>query len=135
MRDIYINSNLNPLTKFTSCSRSTEFKYILPWNIFNDHKDHPNQHKNSHKLCNETGHPVVNTMESQWKLRHNMIRISQWRESHYRTNTTIIRKKEIQNSRTVRITVWDPSRKVNHLNKVVWNYNRVHLIYQFHHNR
>ena len=32
MRDIYINSNLNPLTKFTS-SRSTKFKDILPWNI------------------------------------------------------------------------------------------------------
>ena len=33
MRDIYINSNLNILTKFTSSSRSTEFKDILPWNI------------------------------------------------------------------------------------------------------
>ena len=31
MRDIYINSKLNPLIKFTS--RSTEFKDILPWNI------------------------------------------------------------------------------------------------------
>ena len=30
---IYINSNLNPLTKFTSNSRSTEFKDILPWSI------------------------------------------------------------------------------------------------------
>ena len=34
MRDIYINSNLNPLTKFTSSSRSTEFKDILSWNFF-----------------------------------------------------------------------------------------------------
>ena len=33
VRDIYINSNLNPLTKFTSSSRSTKFKDILPWNI------------------------------------------------------------------------------------------------------
>ena len=33
MRDIYINSNLNPLTKFTSRSRSTKFKDILLWNI------------------------------------------------------------------------------------------------------
>ena len=33
MRDIYINSNLNPLTKFTSSSRSTELKDIFPWNI------------------------------------------------------------------------------------------------------
>ena len=33
MRDIYIISNQNPLTKFTSSSKSTEFKDILPWNI------------------------------------------------------------------------------------------------------
>ena len=33
MRDIYINSNLNPLTKFASRSRSTEFKDIFPWKI------------------------------------------------------------------------------------------------------
>ena len=33
MRDIYINSNLNPLTKFTSSSRSTKLKDMLPWNI------------------------------------------------------------------------------------------------------
>ena len=33
MRDIYINSNLNPITKFTSSSRSIEFKDIFPWNI------------------------------------------------------------------------------------------------------
>ena len=37
--------------------------------LSNDHKDHPNHHKNSHKLCNEMGHPVYSLMESQWKLR------------------------------------------------------------------
>ena len=31
MRDIYIN--LNPLTKFTSSNRSTEFEDILIWDI------------------------------------------------------------------------------------------------------
>ena len=30
MRDIHINFNLNPLTKFTTSRRSTEFKDILP---------------------------------------------------------------------------------------------------------
>ena len=35
----------------------------------NDQEDHPNQHGNNHKLCDEIGHPVVNLMESQWKLR------------------------------------------------------------------
>ena len=33
MRDIYINSDLNSLTKFTRSKRSTEFKDMLPWNI------------------------------------------------------------------------------------------------------
>ena len=37
--------------------------------LSNDHEDHHNQPENSHKLCDETGHPVVNLMESQWKLR------------------------------------------------------------------
>ena len=55
---------------FTSSSRSTEFKDILPWNIsqmINDIEDPPNQHENSHKSCNETRHPVVNLIESQWE--------------------------------------------------------------------
>ena len=34
VRDIYINSNPNPLTKFFSSSRSTKLKDILTWNIF-----------------------------------------------------------------------------------------------------
>ena len=66
-----INSNLNPLTKFTSSSRSIQFKDILPWNISQmiTNEDCPKRDKNSHKLCDEMGHPVVNLMESQWKLR------------------------------------------------------------------
>ena len=35
----------------------------------NDHEDRPNQHKNSDRLCDETGHPALNLMKSQWKLR------------------------------------------------------------------
>ena len=71
MRDIYINSNLNTLIKFTSSSRSTKIKDILSWNISQMiTKTTPsNQHENSHKLCDETGHPIVNLMENQWKLR------------------------------------------------------------------
>ena len=37
--------------------------------LSNDHEDNPNQLENSHKLCNETGHPVLSSMEGQWKLR------------------------------------------------------------------
>ena len=33
IRDIYIHSNLNPPTKFTSSSRSIKSQVIIPWNI------------------------------------------------------------------------------------------------------
>ena len=36
--------------------------------LSNDYEDRPIQHKNRHKLYNETRHSVVNLMESQWKL-------------------------------------------------------------------
>ena len=38
--------------------------------LLTDHKDHPNQHKNSHKPHNETGYPVLSLLESQWKQQH-----------------------------------------------------------------
>ena len=69
MRDIYINSNLNPLTNFTSSSRSTKFKDPPMAHLSNDHKNRPNQYENSHKLCDKTGHSIVNLMESKWKLK------------------------------------------------------------------
>ena len=34
-----------------------------------DHENLPNQDDNSHKLCDETGHPLLSLTESQWKLR------------------------------------------------------------------
>ena len=37
--------------------------------LSNDYEECPNQHKNSHKLCNEMGYRIVNLMESQWKLK------------------------------------------------------------------
>ena len=48
------------LTWYVLCSIYTS---ISTWT----HEDHPNQHENSHKLCDEMGHPAV--LESQWKLR------------------------------------------------------------------
>ena len=33
MRDIYINCNLNQLTKFSNSSKSIKFENIFPWNI------------------------------------------------------------------------------------------------------
>ena len=37
--------------------------------LSNDHEDHPNQHKNSHELCNETGLSVISLIESSQKLK------------------------------------------------------------------
>ena len=37
--------------------------------LLNDYEDHPNPHENSHTLCDETEHLIVNLMENQWKLR------------------------------------------------------------------
>ena len=119
-RAIYINSNLNPLTKITSSSRSTKFKDIVPCNI---------SQMISKTITISTRIVISYTMKwgilfgVYWTINgnweNNMIRIFQWRESHCRKNTSIRRNKLIQNSRPVRVTVWDPSRKVNYLIKVV----------------
>ena len=70
MRDIYLSSNLNPLTQFTSCSRSTKFKDIRPFeHLSNGQEDHPNQLKNCHKPSSVTRHPLLSLIESQLKLR------------------------------------------------------------------
>ena len=61
--------------------------------ISNDYEDHPNQHENSHKPCNEMGNLVLNLLESQWKLRQQHDQNLHWREGHYRTNTSVRRKK------------------------------------------
>ena len=50
-------------------AKALSLKISSHGNLSNDHVDCLNQHKNSHKLCNETGHHVVNMMESQWKVR------------------------------------------------------------------
>ena len=63
MRDIYISSNLNPLTKFIRSSRSTEFEDILPWNI---------SQMITKTITISTRiviSNVVNMIESEWKLR------------------------------------------------------------------
>ena len=94
MREIYINSSLNPLTKFTSSSRSTEFKDILPWNISRMiMKTVPI----SMRIAMSYAMKRVIPLWIWWKINgnwdNNMIRISQWRESHCKTNTSVRRKK------------------------------------------
>ena len=43
-------------------------RFVLKY-LSNDHEDHPHQHENSLKLCDETEHPTLSLLESQWKLR------------------------------------------------------------------
>ena len=122
MSDIYINSNLNPLTKFTSSSRTTRLKDILPWSI-------SQMITKTISICTiilinyatKWGIPLWIWWKIDGNWGNSMVRISQWRESHCRINSSVRRKKEIQKSRTMRIAVWYPSRKVNHLSKVIWD--------------
>ena len=37
----------------------------------NDHESHPNQHENSHKLCDEMWHSLFSLAQSQWKTKTN----------------------------------------------------------------
>ena len=97
MRDIYINSNLNLLAKFTRSSRSTEFKDILPQSISQMiKKTIPISTKIVMSYAMEQSVPFWVYWKVNGNWHNNMIRISQWSESHCRTNTSIRRKKWIQ---------------------------------------
>ena len=106
---------------FPSSSRSTEFKDIFQSNIS----------QITTQIIKISTSIVISYFMKQgipfWIWRkvngnwdNHSIRISQWRENHCRTNTSV-RRKKIQKSRTLRVTVADPSRKVNHLSKITWD--------------
>ena len=122
VRDIYSNSNLKLLTKFTNSSRSTEFEDVLSWNISPmNMKTFPISIRIAINYVMKRGIPLWVWWKVCGNCDSNMTRNSQWRESHCRTNYSIKKKKEIQKSKNKRITVWDPIRKVNHLKKVIWD--------------
>ena len=68
MRNIYFNSNLNPLVKSLAAAEAPSLKISSMEHLSNDHNDHPNLYENSHKLCDEAGNPLLCLKESQWKL-------------------------------------------------------------------
>ena len=112
MTYIYINSNLNPLIQFTSSSRSMGFKDIPPWISISQMitKTISISTRIVISYVMKRGIPLWIWWRDNGNWDNNMIRISQWKKSHCRTNTITRRKKEIQKGRTMRITVWNPSR-------------------------
>ena len=82
---IYINSKLNPLTKFSSSSRSTKF----PWNISQMiMKTIPISMGIVISYVMKFGIPSGIWWKVNRNWDHNMNRIFQWRESDWRTNTS-----------------------------------------------
>ena len=121
MRDIYINSNLNPLIKFTSSSRSTEFKDILPWNISQMiTKDIPISMRIVISYTLKEDIPfwdwrkVMETETTTW---------SEFPNGRKATVEQILASEEINKSKTagLRVTVRDLSGKVYHMSKVIWD--------------
>ena len=72
------------------------------------------------------GIPFLDWLKVNGNWENNMIKISQWRESHCRTNTNIRKK----------VTARDPSRKFNQLSKIIWDRKIIaeFQIYQFNQN-
>ena len=85
MRDICIKSNLNPLTKLTSSSTTTT-KLMTTKTI-------PISTIIATSYAMKRGIPLIIWWKVNGNWDNNMIKISQWRESHCRTNTSIRRNK------------------------------------------
>ena len=59
--------------------------------LSNDHEVHPTLHENNPKLYNEKGHSNWIWKKGNGNWDKNMVRLSQWRENHYGTNTNVRR--------------------------------------------
>ena len=130
MRDTYIDSNLNSLTKFTNSSISTQFKDIFPWS--------------SSQMITKTV-PISTRIVISYAMKRDIqlwiwwksiktetkiwSEFSNGRKAIVEQNNSVRRNKEIQKSRTVRITVWDLGKKVNHPSKVVWDLKAMIQVY------
>ena len=101
--DIYINFNLNPLIKFTSSSRSTKFKNILPWNISQMiTKTIPISTRIALSYTMKWSNPFWVWWKVNGKWDNNMIRIYKWRET---IAEQILSSEEINKSK--RAGLWD----------------------------
>ena len=79
MRNIYINSNLNQLKKFTSSSKSTKFKDTLPWNISQIiMKTAPIRIVISYAMKRDTSFWVSRKVKVHWENNKDITRIKSW---------------------------------------------------------
>ena len=125
---IYISCNLNLFKKFTSRSRSTGFKNILPWNISQMIKS--TTPINMRIVKNNVIQWDI-LFWAEWKVNKNwnnhMIRISQWKEniaeqilaSEERNNSKRAELWESQTGMQVgKLTIWIRSSAIENCNRV-----------------
>ena len=116
MRNIYINSNLNPLTKFTSSSRSTEFKDILPCIISQMiMKTIPVSMRIVISNVMKWGIPLWMWWKFNGNWDNNMIRISQWRKA---IAEQILASEEINKSK--RAGLWESQSGIRVGKLTIW---------------
>ena len=118
---IYVDSSLNRLTKFSSSSRSTMFKDILPWNIS--------------QMITKT-FPINTRTAISYVLKWGILSWIIWKVNENWETTwseflnggkaiveQILASEERNKFKRALLweSVWDPSRKVNQLSKVIWD--------------
>ena len=99
--------------------------------LSNNHEDHPNQHENSHKLSNKTGHPIVNLMESLETETTG----SEFPNGGKAILEQILASEEINKSKRAGLWVSRSWIRVGKLTISVRSFNRVDQLYRFHQNR
>ena len=120
--DMYTSIPTWTNSQFIRSNRSTEFKDIPPWNIsqmITKTLSISMRIVVIYAMKRDIPFQVWQKVNGNWG--NNMIRISQLKESNSRTNIAPEDRNKIQKSCIVRVTVRDPSRKVNHLSKVIWD--------------
>ena len=119
------NSNLNPLTSFTASSRSTEFKDIFPWNIYQ---------MITERVQISTSFVITELSKTiQWNRASRFEFDKKSMETEATTwlefpnwGKAIVEQIPASEDRNkskrvgLRVTVRDLSRKINHLIKIIW---------------
>ena len=122
MRDIYINSNLNTLTKFTSSSRSTEFNDILPRKI-------SEMITKTIPISTRIVKVVPRIRTSRFEFDRNSMETetTAWSDQIHKFKSARLWESE-SGIQVGKLTIWMMSLEIE-------SYNRVHQVYKFHQNR